>query len=98
MNKIEIEVKINGEVARLSDVSDETLAKIKKAETAPIKHGDYGYHIADKEQPRLFVEVDGLIGASSKNGDLQVHNANTPLHRDWYIITGNIFEDMKNKA
>ena len=95
MKTIEINVKINGKVAKLSDVSDETLANIKKSEEVkPIEHGDYGHYKGTPTTYRLFVLIDGVVKAYDKNGLEQHHNSNK--HRGNYTITGNIFKDMKN--
>jgi len=100
-DKIEIDVKINGKTAKLSDISDETLANMKKLEQPnPIKHGDYGICLGF-DDPRLFVKVDGVIKAFDKNGAELSGNANltqknsTAGDFSWYTIIGNVFEDME---
>ena len=91
-NRIEIEVKINGKTAKLSDVSDETIANIKKAEQV-IKHGDYGYR-TDNDAFRLFVKVAGRVKGYGKNTGLMQDNANACVCK--YTITGNIFKELEN--
>lgn len=92
-DKIEIKVTINGKTAKLSDISDETLANMKKSEVKQIEHGDYGYHVSHKGY-RLFVQIDGKIKAYDKEGYKQIYDANVPKNREFYTILGNIFKDM----
>ncbi len=98
-DRIEIDVKVNGEPAKLSDISDETLANIKKSEQVkPIVHGDYGY-IIDNKSPinhRLFIGEGERVAAYCDDGEKICDNVNSPNCTYDYTITGNIFKDMKN--
>jgi len=100
MDKIEIDVRVNGKPAKLSDISDETLANIKKSEVKPIEHGDYGFLDSSSTGPRFFFEIGGVVKAYNKKGVCCAENANNvdrfmcPSGR--YQITGNIFKDLKN--
>jgi len=97
-DKIEIDVKINGKTARLSDISDETLANLKKAEQPKsIKHGDYGYTgMGQLLEPRLFVEIGGVIAAYNSSGSRCNRNVNAPVSEGLYTVKGNIFDDIKD--
>ena len=99
MDKIEIDVRINGKVSKLSDISDETLRKMKKLETrTPIEHGDYGYYNNRRVcNSRVFLanSIGGPVSARCYDGhNLQV-NVNTCDVFDGYVILGNIFKDLK---
>ena len=101
MDKIEIDVRVNGKAAKLSDISDETLANIKKSEFKPIGHGDYGLLSFSNPVPRFFFEIDGKIAAYDESGTLQANDANEVDKRthsnNHYIIQGNIFKDLQNE-
>ena len=96
---IEIDVKINGVTRRLSDVSDETLRKMKKLETRRhIKHGDYGYYNDRKPRElRVFLKkgVYGNVSAYCPDGTISQENVNVCNLFDGYVVTGNIFDDLK---
>ena len=98
-DKIEIDVRVNGKTAKLSDVSDETIANIKKAEVKPIEHGDYGYLFLGSSKPRFFFELNGKIAAYNKYGNRVTLDANRVdlqmFPKSPYCITGNIFKDME---
>lgn len=98
-DKIEIDVRVNGKAAKLSDISDETLANIKKSEFKPIEHGDYGTYISDwkEEEYRLFVLIEGRIKAFSKEGRCMNNSMSiSPGINAKYTINGNIFKDLQN--
>ncbi len=93
--KIEIDVKINGKVGKLSDISDETLGKIKKAEIqTPFEHGDYGYCLPHKEDYRLFIENGSDVDAYTRGG-LKAQPLVNTCKRVLYVCMGNIFKDME---
>lgn len=96
-NKIEIDVRINGKTAKLSDVSDETLANIKKSEVKSIEHGDYGYCGVLKNY-RLFVRINGELNNYDERGCKCQSNVNNVLSKTLYTITGNVFKDMGSKT
>jgi len=101
-DKIEIDVRVNGEPAKLSDISDETIANLKKSEKVKqVKHGDYGFLTSEKQAPRFFFEVNGAVGSYDKYGEMVAPDANkvdrlvyNPCYK--YLVTGNVFEDMRN--
>lgn len=98
-DKIEIDVRINGKVAKLSDISDEALGKIKEAETQkPIEHGDYGYLSSYKDAYRLFVmnAETNKIDALDRDGCRRCRNVNDGSNWRLFTLTGNVFKDMEN--
>jgi len=99
MDKIEIDVRINDEKRKLSDISDETIANIKKSEQfKPIKHGDYGYYIHNVSvNRRLFVEKNGKIVVYCDDGVILCEDVNSAKCKYTYTIKGNIFEDLENE-